>query len=135
VPILFVCPENSARALMASGLAQKILGPSFEILIAGSEPSETISTLAIDVMNEIGIDISRLRSRSIKDIDLTKINLAIILSSVTPSLDLPSSLEQINWSIPDPEAGRRTYGEKMQRFREAREIIKHRVRILGKELK
>jgi len=67
--ILFLCVANSARSQMAEGLARHILAASAHIQSAGSAPS-TVNPFAIQVMQEIGIDISSQQSKSVDSIDL-----------------------------------------------------------------
>jgi arsenate reductase len=57
--ILFLCVANSARSQLAEGLACRLIGPQVEMMSAESQPS-TVSSYAVEVMGEIGIDI-RLR--------------------------------------------------------------------------
>ena len=55
--VLFVCVHNSARSQMAEALLKKMAGDRFEVESAGLEPGE-LNPLAVEVMKEIGIDIS-----------------------------------------------------------------------------
>ena len=72
--ILFLCVANSARSQMAEGLARQIFGKGATVLSAGSAPS-TVNPLAIQVMQEMGIDISRQQSKSVDTIDLKSVDL------------------------------------------------------------
>ena len=58
--ILFLCVGNSARSQIAEGLAKDMLPKSYNIRSAGSKPAKNIHSDAIFVMNEIGIDISKI---------------------------------------------------------------------------
>ena len=66
INILFMCVANSARSQLAEGLARSIFGSDAEIQSAGSNPG-SLNPFAIQVMNEIGIDISKQYSKSIDD--------------------------------------------------------------------
>src|SRR5579864_4564058 len=59
ISILFVCNENSARSQMAEAFLRERFGNAFEAYSAGLTPKPAISPLAVQVMNEIEIDISR----------------------------------------------------------------------------
>ncbi len=131
--ILFVCPENSARSAMAAGLAQKLLDPSFRILSAVTEASEIINPAAIEVMKELGIDISKLNPVELRKIDLASVNIIVTLGKAATVFELTPNVNQSYWLVPDPEVGRRPYGERLQRFREVRDILKLRMRIFAKE--
>ena len=56
--VLFLCMENSCRSQMAKGILRQLMGNEFEVFIAGVRPS-VVNPIAIKVMAEIGIDISR----------------------------------------------------------------------------
>ncbi len=62
--ILFLCTGNSCRSQMAEGLARSMKGADIEAFSAGTEP-HGIDPRAIEVMNEIGIDISGQKSKHV----------------------------------------------------------------------
>ena len=64
--VLFLCTGNSARSQMAEGLLRHEAGELFEVFSAGTHPNP-VRPEAIAVMNEIGIDISGHRSKSIDE--------------------------------------------------------------------
>ncbi len=64
--IIFVCTNNSARSQMAEGILRHLHGDLYEVYSAGTEPT-TVNPLAIAVLKEIGIDISRHRSKGISE--------------------------------------------------------------------
>jgi arsenate reductase len=63
--ILFLCTKNSCRSQMAEGWARHLLGKRFEVVSAGSEPA-AVDPRAIEVMAEVGIDLSAHRSKSVE---------------------------------------------------------------------
>lgn len=72
--VLFLCTHNSARSQMAEGLMRHFYGKKYEAFSAGASPTQ-VHPLAIKVMSEIGIDISKQVSKSIeafrnKDMDI-----------------------------------------------------------------
>ena len=74
VKVLFLCTHNSARSQIAEGLLRHYYNGEYEIFSAGSTPTQ-VNPFAVKVMAELGIDISKQRSKSIeefrnKDIDL-----------------------------------------------------------------
>lgn len=64
--VLFICTHNSARSQMAEGLLNSLYGDQYEAYSAGIEPS-VVNPYAIQVMSELGIDISKHRSKSAKE--------------------------------------------------------------------
>jgi len=65
--VLFVCVHNSARSQIAEALLEKMAGDRFEAESAGFEP-RGLNPLAVEVMKEIGIDISRNQTKSVFDL-------------------------------------------------------------------
>jgi arsenate reductase len=55
--VLFVCTENSCRSQIAEGFLRHLAGDRFDIVSAGAYPTK-LNTAAVEVMKEIGIDIS-----------------------------------------------------------------------------
>src|SRR5579872_1774945 len=64
--ILILCTGNSARSQMAEGLLRHDAGDRFEVFSAGTKPGQ-VRPEAIRVMQELGIDISRHRSKSVDE--------------------------------------------------------------------
>jgi arsenate reductase len=64
--VLFICTHNSARSQMAEALLRTLYGNYYEAFSAGIEPS-SINPYAVEVMKELGIDLSTHRSKSIEE--------------------------------------------------------------------
>ena len=64
--VLVLCTGNSARSQMAEGLFRQEGGREYEVHSAGTKPSQ-VRPEAIAVMNEVGIDISSQRSKSVDE--------------------------------------------------------------------
>ena len=65
--ILFVCVQNAGRSQMAEGFFSKYAPEGFETMSAGTKPTSQINPLAIQAMNEIGIDISKQKSKDLTE--------------------------------------------------------------------
>ncbi|HQY77592.1 MAG TPA: arsenate reductase ArsC [Rhodoferax sp.] len=76
--ILFLCVANSARSQMAEGLGRMLFGKQVEVMSAGSMPKQ-VNPHAIEVMSEVGIDISRHQSKSVDAIDPATIDMVGVL--------------------------------------------------------
>lgn len=76
--VLFICTANAARSQMAEGLLRAKYGDRFEVFSAGTHQSR-LSTRAIQVMKEIGIDISHHRSKSLDELSGMMFDLAVTL--------------------------------------------------------
>ena len=70
--ILFLCVANSARSQMAEGIARSLAPPDVKIMSAGSRPA-SVRPEAAAVLQEIGIDISSHRSKSVAEIPVRDI--------------------------------------------------------------
>jgi len=129
--ILFLCVANSARSQMAEGLARQILGTDFEVLSAGSHPS-TVNPFAVEVMREIGIDLSGHHSKSVEEIDTSDVDLVITLCADEVCPILPVRVRRLHWPIPDPASSDPTVTpqDALARFRTARDQIAGRIRVL-----
>ena len=73
--ILFLCVANSARSQLAEGLARARFGARIQVQSAGSEPSQ-VNPYAIEVMAELGIDLSAQHSKSVMSIDPSSVDMA-----------------------------------------------------------
>jgi len=65
--ILFVCVENAGRSQMAEGFFNKYSPDGYEAISAGTKPVSEINPVAVQVMKEIGIDISNQKSKDITE--------------------------------------------------------------------
>jgi arsenate reductase len=129
--LLFLCVANSARSQMAEGLARRLFGETVRVQSAGSNPSR-VNPLAIEVMAEVGIDISGHTAKSVAAIDPAMVDTVITLCAEEVCPVFLSEAEQLHWPIPDP-AGHEDelYEQQLERFRTAREQIRGRLEILA----
>ena len=76
--ILFLCVANAARSQMAEGLARARFGARAVVQSAGSAPS-TVNPYAIEVMREVGVDLTRHTSKAVDTIDPATVGTVITL--------------------------------------------------------
>jgi arsenate reductase len=127
--MLFVCVENAGRSQMAEGFFRKYASEGFEPISAGTKPVSQINQLAIQVMNEVGIDISKQKSKELTE-DMIRnsnkiINMGCMDKSFCPTLFIPKVVE---WGIEDPK------GQPIERVREIRDEIEGRVKELAADI-
>lgn len=133
--ILFVCAGNSVRSPMAEGWARHLAGNGFNIKSAGIRPGG-IHPLAVLIMQQVNIDISRHKSRRLSDdlIDWAD-HIVTLADSVKPYIDdIPDSVIHHHWSIPNPDA---VVGDDLsltEAYARARDQIKRRVARLLEDL-
>jgi arsenate reductase (thioredoxin) len=65
--VLFVCVENAGRSQMAEGFFRKYAPRGYSTISSGTRPAGEINSLAIQGMKEVGIDISKQKSKIITD--------------------------------------------------------------------
>ena len=123
--IIFLCTGNSARSQMAEGMMRHLRGNEFEVFSAGSEP-KGINPLAIEVMKEIGIDISAQRSKHLDEYAEREFDYIVTLcdhAAKTCPL-FPGSGERIHQGFSDPAAAEGSREEKIEMFRRVRDELK-----------
>jgi arsenate reductase len=126
---LFLCVANSARSQLAEGLARSLAPSSIGIHSAGSNPSR-LHPLAIEVLAEVGIDISNQRSKAISEIPGERISRVITLCAEEVCPIFPGNVEILHWPMEDPAGVEETHAEALVRFRSARDTIESRLREL-----
>lgn len=123
--ILFLCTGNSCRSQMAEGFTRKMFPKNMEIFSAGLEP-KGVHPMAVKVMQEVGIDISRQRSKNISEVPIDKIDLVVTLcgDAAERCPVFPGKVKRIHWEIEDPAKTRGSDKEIAIAFRKARDKIK-----------
>ena len=124
--VLFLCVANSARSLMAEGLARARWGERASAESAGSRPS-SLSPWAVEVMNELGIDLSAQRSKSVDAIDPAGMSVVVTLCAEEVCPVILAAAPRRHWPIADPAATGLSREEMLDRFRTARDAIRARL--------
>lgn len=124
--ILFLCVANSARSQMAEGIARAEWGNDVAVLSAGSQP-KAVNPLAVKVMEEIGIDISRHKSKSIDSLDISNIDIIITLCEEEICPVVFGNQKKIHWPLRDPANPALEKAEQVQLFRQIRNELKKRI--------
>lgn len=127
--ILFVCVENAGRSQMAEGFFWKYAPEGYGPLSAGTKPTSQINPLSIQVMNEIGIDVSKQRSKELTE-DMMRnsdkiINMGCMDKNYCPTLFIP---KVIDWGIEDPK------DKPIEKVREIRDEIERRIKELATDV-
>jgi arsenate reductase len=128
--ILFVCVENAGRSQMAEGFFnQKYAPKGYRAISAGVRPVSSINPLAVQAMNEVGIDISSQISKIITE-DMIKssaksVNMGCMERTECPMLFINNI---VDWSIEDPK------GKPIEKVREIRNEIERRVKEIAQSL-
>jgi arsenate reductase len=128
VKVLFLCTGNSARSQMAEGYLRHVAGDQFEPLSAGIEP-KGLNPLALEAMAEIGIDISRQRSKDVTSLLGQAIPYVItVCDNAREHCPIfPRTYKFLHWSFDDPAAAVGSHEEKLAVFRQVRDQIIKRI--------
>ena len=130
--VLFVCVHNSARSQMAEAFLNSIAGDRFEAMSAGLDPG-TLNPLVVEVMKEVGIDISHNQTKSAFDLykkgELFSYVITVCDAASAEQCPLFPGLltAQIHWSFADPSAFTGTYEEKLKQTKLLRDAIKTKI--------
>jgi arsenate reductase len=130
--LLFLCVANSARSQMAEGLALKLFGDRVRVQSAGSTPSR-VNPYAVEVMREVGVDLTTHRSKSVDTVDPASIDTVITLCAEEVCPVFLGKARRLHWPIQDPASDDPTLSrdEMLTRFRTAREQIQGRLEVLA----
>ncbi len=133
--VLFVCIHNSARSQMAEAWLNFLYGDRFEAKSAGLEPG-TLNPLVVAAMDEVGVDISRNRTKSIYDLfkkgELFSFVITVCDETAAERCPVfPGIVKRLHWSFPDPALLTGTWEEKMDAIRKIRCDIKKMVNDWG----
>ncbi len=123
--ILFLCVANSIRSQMAEGLARSMFGERVEVRSAGSR-SSFVNPMAIQVMQEIGIDISGQKSKSVATVDPESVGVVITLCADEVCPAYLGKARHLHWPMPDPVVPG-TDEDRLTAFRRVRDLIKEKL--------
>lgn len=127
--VLFLCTGNSCRSQMAEGFVKKMLSKDLNIFSAGLEP-KGIHPMAVKVMQEIGLDISRQKSKNISEIPIGEIDIVITLcgDAAERCPVFPGKVKRIHWELEDPAKAQGSKEEIIKIFQKVRDKIKSHIK-------
>jgi len=128
--VMFVCKNNSRRSQMAEGFARQLSAGKIKVTSAGLETNQ-IDPLAIQVMSEVGIDISSQTSKPLSNFNPEDYDAVISLCGCGVNLPEPWVLREVfqDWQLEDPQ------GQSIETFRQVRSQVKEKVEQLIQSLK
>ena len=129
--ILFLCVANSARSQMAEGIARALAPKGIRVSSAGSFPGG-LRPQAVRALGEIGVDISGHRSKGVESIDSSSVDAVITLCAEEVCPVFLGKAHRLHWGLPDPAGVEGGEDRKMQAFREVRDELERRLKILFK---
>jgi len=128
--VIFLCTGNSARSQMAEAFLRRMAGDHFEVYSAGLDP-KGLNPLTVEVMAEIGYDLTGARSKSVSEY-LGK-GLFQYLITVCDQAEQncpttwPGVSQRLHWSFEDPAAFEGSHAARLEKFRQVRDQIEQNV--------
>jgi arsenate reductase len=123
--VLFLCTGNSARSQMAEAFLRQYGGDRFDVYSAGLEPS-VLNPLTVQVMDEIGVDMSSHYSKSLIQY-LGKEHFSYLITvcdrAEAKCPVFPGMGVRLHWGFEDPAAFQGSAADKLEKFRQVREQI------------
>jgi arsenate reductase len=122
--VLFLCTNNSCRSQIAEGLINSILGTKYIAFSAGVNPTK-VNSYAIEVMKEIGIDLSKQYSKSIDDFKGEKFDFVVtVCDNAKETCPFFPGKKIIHKSFEDPAKFNGDIVDTLEIFRKTRDEIK-----------
>jgi arsenate reductase len=122
--LLFVCVENSNRSQMSQAFAKMLGGENVDAYSAGSKPLGIVNPKAITSMKELGYDLSKHESKSLKDVEQFAPFDAVITMGCGDACPWMPAKKFIDWKIPDPK------NMQPDDFNKVRDLIRNKVKEL-----
>ncbi len=126
IKVAFVCVHNSCRSQMAEGFAKSLGKDIFEAYSAGTEDYPEVKPLAVEVMEEAGVDMSNHHPKLLSDIP-EDLDILITMGCNVVCPFVPNR-HQEDWGLDDPSGG------PIEGFRETRDLIKEKMLDLIKRI-
>lgn len=120
--VAFVCVHNSCRSQMAEGWAKKLGSDRLEVYSAGTENYPAVKPLAVEVMEEAGVNMSGHKPKLLSDIP-AEVDILITMGCNVDCPNVPSRHRE-DWGLDDPSGG------PIEDFRETSKLIEEKVKEL-----
>ena len=125
--VLFLCTGNSARSQMAEGLLRQTAGNRFEVSSAGTHP-KGLHPKSVDVMQEVGIDISNHNSKDVAVFaDQTFDYVITVCDRARQQCPVFPGAQPIHWGFDDPAEA--PADRQLEVFRRVRDEIRQRINL------
>jgi arsenate reductase len=124
--VLILCTGNSCRSHLAEGFLRAAAGDILDVQSAGSKPAGYVHPMAIQVMKEIGLDISGHRSKHMNDFLNQPVDTVItVCGNADQACPMfPGQLNRHHWPFVDPAHAQGTEEDILKVFRQVRDEIK-----------
>jgi len=99
--VLFVCVANSCRSQMAEAVAKNLGQEKWNVWSAGSRPSGSVHPLAVQLMQELGLDVSQHHSKGVEAVPKRSWDYVVTMGC-GEACPFVSARHRLDWAIPDP---------------------------------
>ena len=125
--VLFLCVHNAGRSQMAAGFLRHLGGDGVQVYSGGSEPANEVNAVAVDAMQEVGIDITAESPKRWTD-DIVRAADVVVTMGCGDACPFFPGKKYLDWELDDPA------GQSIEGVRPIRDDIEQRVRALMAEL-
>jgi arsenate reductase len=101
--VLFVCVGNAGRSQMAEAFFNRAAGGRARAISAGTKPASAVDPRAIEVMREVGIDISAARPKALTMELLEQADRVVTMGCGAEGVCPASFVETEDWQLEDPK--------------------------------
>lgn len=125
--VLFVCVQNAGRSQLAAGILRQLAGDRVSVHTAGSAPASTVAPGIANALEEIGIPLGGEFPKPLTD-EVVRAADVVITMGCGDACPVYPGIRYLDWELADP------VGQPVERIRDIRDEIDHRVRALVREL-
>ncbi|MDS9469981.1 helix-turn-helix domain-containing protein [Paracoccus sp. MBLB3053] len=131
--VLFICTGNSARSIFAESILRKVAGDRFNAFSAGTRPYSELNPFALQVLQDKGHDISKLRAKNVSEFtgpDAPHLDFVFTVCNHAANEECPAWEGQPisgHWGMPDPVKAEGTKAEMSLAFQQAYGALKNRI--------
>lgn len=135
--VLILCTGNSCRSHLAAGILRAAAGDSLNVQSAGSKPAGYVHPLAIQVMKEIGIDISGHRSKHMDEFLKQPVETVITVCGNADQACpvFPGQVQRHHWPFDDPAKAAGSDAEILACFRRVRDEMRRKFEAYATDLR
>ncbi|MFJ3438988.1 low molecular weight phosphatase family protein [Streptomyces cyaneofuscatus] len=126
--VLFVCAHNAGRSQIAAAFLEELAGDAVSVQSAGPAPGERVNPLVVQVMAEVGIDLSRRTPRQLTDAAVQS-SAVVVTTSGADAVSVASGQRHEDWPVED------VAGKDLDALRAIRDDIRGRVEQLAVDLR
>ena len=119
--VLFVCVGNAGRSQMAEGFFNQLAGEKARAVSAGTKPAGAVDPRTVEVMREVGVDISAAKPKALTMEMLEQADRVITMGCGVEGVCPASFVETEDWQLEDPK------GKPIGEVRRIRDEIRARV--------